>query len=175
MKKITKIIALVLTVAMVSANAFAVENAKIAILDMQLVMNGTAVAQEKQADLKTRGEAAQKRFAEMEASFQTRVEELERKKTILSEEKFMEEQAELRRVGREHQAEVQTVNEKLGREYKRVQKDISDEVEKVVEEIAKENGYDVVLAKGYLLYSSKSVDISDKVLKRVDAVLKNKK
>lgn len=174
MKKITKFIALALTVAFVSVNAFAAEDTKIAVLDMQLVMNGTATAISKQADLKKRGENAQKRFLEMEESFQKQVEELERKKSILSEDKYIEEQSELRRIGRERQAEVQMVNEKLSREYKRVQKEISDEVEKVVEAIAKESNYDVVLAKGYLLYSSKSVDISAKVLKRVDAVLKKK-
>tara|TARA_R110000868_G_scaffold190862_1_gene434886 strand:- start:187979 stop:188518 length:540 start_codon:yes stop_codon:yes gene_type:complete len=176
MKNISKVVALLTAIALVSANAYAAD-VKIAVLDMQMVMNGTKVAQEKQADLKKRSEAAQKRFAEMEESFKKRVEDLESKKSILSEDKFLEEQSELRRLGRERQGEVQTVNDELGHEYKRIQKQISDEVDLIVTEMSKAKGYDAVLAKGYLLYSSDSVDITDEVLKSVDAALnkKNKK
>lgn len=147
----------------------------IAVLDMQLVMNETSVAKEKQDELKKRSEEAQKKFTEMEEAFKKRVEDLERKKSILSEEKYLEEQGELRRISREHQSEIQIINEKLGREYKRIQKEISDEVDLIVEEISKEKGYDLVLVKSYLLYASKTVDITDEVLKRVDVSLKKKR
>ena len=174
MKNVLKTLSLFLAIVLLSFNAFSAEKNRIAVLDMQLVMNGTKMAKAKQADLKRRSQKAQKRILKMEESFKKRVEDLERKKSILSEDKFIEEQSELRRVSREHQGEVQTINEKFGREYKRIQKEISDEVDVVVKDIAKERGFDMVMAKSYLLYSSKAIDISDDVLKRVDKVLAKK-
>jgi outer membrane protein len=152
----------------------AVAEVKIAVIDMQLVMNGTEAAKNTQDELKKESEKANKRFTEMEESFKERVEDLRRKKGVLSEEKYLEEEAVLRKLYRDQQSEVQSVNEKLSREYKRVQKQISDEVDEIVSDIAKEKGYDAVMRRSYLVYGSKSIDITKQVLARVDKVLDKK-
>lgn len=152
----------------------AVAEVKIAVIDMQMVMNGTQAAQNTQEKLRKESEKANDRFAEMEQSFKNRVEALRRKKGVLSEEKYLEEEAELRKLYRDQQSEVQSVNEKLSREYKRVQKQISDEVDEIVSGIAKEEKFDAVMRRGYLVYASKSIDITDKVLIRVDKILNEK-
>ncbi|MAI08106.1 MAG: hypothetical protein CMF61_04015 [Magnetococcales bacterium] len=169
MKKLASIFAIFAVLAMP-----AMAETKIAVIDMQMVMNGTEAAQDTQEKLRQEGEEANKRFAEMEESFKQRVEDLRRKKEILSEEKYLEEESELRKLYRDQQSEVQSVNERLSREYKRVQKQISDEVDDIVQDLAKERGYDAVLRRGYLMYASKSVDITEEVLKRADSALKKK-
>ena len=169
MKKLASIFAIFAVLAMP-----AMAETKIAVIDMQMVMNGTEAAQDTQEKLRQEGEEANKRFAEMEGSFKQRVEDLRRKKEILSEEKYLEEESELRKLYRDQQSEVQSVNERLSREYKRVQKQISDEVDGIVQDLAKERGYDAVLRRGYLMYASKSVDITEEVLKRADSALKKK-
>lgn len=169
MKKLTLLTALL---ALFTTQVMA--EAKIAVIDMQLVMNGTEVAKSTQEKLRQESEKANKRFSEMEESFKKRVEDLRSKKNVLSEEKYLEQEAELRKLYREQQSEVQTVNEKLSREYKHVQKKISDEVDSIVSDVAKERGFDAVMRRGYLLYASKGVDITGEVLLRVDEVLRNK-
>ncbi len=170
MMKFFATLATVLTLFAWSATA----ETKIAVIDMQVVMNGTEAAQTTQNELRLESEKANERFAKMDETFKARVEDLRRKKDILSEEKYMEEEAELRKLYREQQLEAQSVNEKLSREYKRVQKQISDEVDSVVTKLAKERGYDAVLRNDYLMYAAQSVDITEEVLNRVDSNLKDK-
>ena len=89
MMKFFATLATVLTLFAWSATA----ETKIAVIDMQVVMNGTEAAQTTQNELRLESEKANERFAKMDETFKARVEDLRRKKDILSEEKYMEEEA----------------------------------------------------------------------------------
>lgn len=172
MKKMIK--ATALTIAL-TATALSAQAADIAVLDMQVVMNETKMAKEKQAELRAKSQKAQERLIEMDKSFNNRVEALKSKKSILSEEKYREEQTELRRVNQEMQAEAQKIQESLAQEHQSIQVKIADELDTIVSKMAKSKGFDTVLAKSYVLYSAKSIDITGEVLKELDDALNEKK
>ncbi len=58
--------------------------------------------------------------------------------------------------------------EKIAKEYMTKQQKIQDEISKIIADQAKAKGYDIVVSKGVVLYTSK--DITDDVIKAVKAV-----
>ena len=58
--------------------------------------------------------------------------------------------------------------EKIAKEYMAKQQKIQDEISKIIADQAKAKGYDIVVSKGVVLYTSK--DITDDVIKAVKAV-----
>ena len=58
--------------------------------------------------------------------------------------------------------------EKIAKEYMTKQQKIQDEISKIIADQAKAKGYDIVVSKGVVLYTSK--DITDDVIKAIKAV-----
>lgn len=48
------------------------------------------------------------------------------------------------------------------------------EVSKVIKEIAEKEKYDIILAENHLVFASKKIDITDKILKRLKSTFKGK-
>lgn len=142
--------------------------ANIAVLDAQQVINNTNAAKRAVENLTKEREAAQKKVEELETPLIQKREDLEAKKSVLSEEDFMAEQANLRNEIRAFRLEAQTIQEALERKNLTYRKEISDVVKEVVADYSKEKGYDVVLPKALLFYATDAADISDDILKRAN-------
>jgi outer membrane protein len=142
--------------------------ANVGVLDPQEVMRNSNAGKRLQTSLERSRESAQKRIADMESKFLKQQEELARKKSILTPEKYLEEEAALKRAARDARVEIQGLEDKFDRELTIGRKEILDAVVAVVGEIAAARKFDVVLNKNQLVFSSNAVDITAEVLKKVN-------
>lgn len=166
MKKVVLLAALMTFAGGLSAQA---QEAKIAVLDAQGVVNSTDAAKQAVEILREKTAEAQKKINEMQAPLLKRRQELEQKRSVLSQEKFLEEESKLRKDMNTFRAEAQSMQEGLDRENLKLRRKITEEVRKVVDKVAEERGYSAVLPKKMMLYVDEAIDISADVLKRVNA------
>ncbi len=143
----------------------------IATVDAQGIVNQTNAAQRAMKSLQKKTDEAQTEIDAMEAKISKQQETLEKKKGVVSESAFLDEQDKLRKSLREYRNKAQAIQEDIDRENMKLRKEITDVVRNVVEEIAKEKGYEAVIAHSLLLYSKENIDISDEVLKRANQKL----
>lgn len=153
---------------LVAQQAGAESNPGIAVIDVQTVIERTDAAGKALSQIKSEADKAQQKLTEMEKALMNREKDLGKKKAVLSEEKFLEEQDKLRGDVRAYHGEREASQAKLDRMTRKLKKEIADEVRVVVEELAKERGYQIVAAKSFLFYRADEVDISEEVLKRVN-------
>jgi outer membrane protein len=166
MSKIT-IGALLLAVGVV----FTAQAANIAVLNVVEIVNKTnAHKRAEQALIKER-DKAQAKVEKLEKPLIEKRRRLEERRSMLSQEQFLEEQAGLRKEVRQFRAEAQSLQEALQREVLRRRKEIVDAINDVVADLAKQKGYDIVLPQNVLLFASDSIDISGEVLKRTNQKL----
>lgn len=147
----------------------------IAVLDVQAVFEQTDLAQTVSKELKEKSEDMRKRLEKVDADLAEREETLRQKRTAMTEEKFMEEVAELRRVSREYRADFQAEQDKLRAKQRTLNKKLTSEIKDVVEKLAKDQGFKMVVGRAYLIYADESVDITSKVVEGVNKSLKNSK
>lgn len=143
----------------------------IATVDAQGVIGQTNAAQRAIKVLEKKTDEAQKEIDAMEKRIAQQQEVLEKKKGVVSEEAFMDEQDKLRKALRDYRNKAQAIQEDIDRENMKLRKEITDVVREVVEDIAEEKGYEAVIATSLLMYSKDSADITNEVLKRANQKL----
>lgn len=162
---------IMLLAGLIIATAGTAHAAGIAVLDAQQVVNGTNAAKRAIESLKDKRDDAQNRINKLEKPLIDKRRKLEDQRSVLSNEQFLEKQSELRKELVQFRAEAQAIQEELDRENLKLRKKITDAMRKVVAEMAKKNDYEIVLPKNVLFFADDSVDISEEVLKRVNAEL----
>ena len=150
-------------------------NGNIAVLDVQSVFEQTDLAQAVSKELKEKTEDMRKRLEKVDADLASREESLRQKRSAMTEEKFMEEVAELRRVSREYRADFQAEQDKLRAKQRSLNKKLTDEIRKAVESLSKEENFKMVVGRAYLIYADESVDITSQIVERVNKSLKDSK
>ncbi len=143
----------------------------IATVDAQGIVNQTNAAKRAMKALQKKTDTAQQEINAMEKRIEKQQSNLEKKKGVVSETVFMDEQDKLRSSLREYRNKAQAIQEDIDRSNMKLRKEITDVVRAVVEEVAKEEGYEAVIANSLLLYSKENIDISDEVLKRANQKL----
>lgn len=162
----------VLSLSFLSTSAQA---APIATLDVQTVFEEADIAKEVAKELKEKTDKMRKRLESVDADLARREEELRKKRAAMTEEKFMEEAAELRRVSREYRSEFQAEQDKIRAKQRALNKKITDEIKSVVEALSKKKKFKAVIGKAYLIYADDMIDITEDVIKNVNKNLKDKK
>lgn len=147
---------------------------KVAVVDEMSVFDKTEASKKFLEVLKGDFEKNDAKLREMEKEFIQRKEDLQRKKGVLSDEKFLDEETELRKMASRFRNEQRRLAEDLEKKKAEKRKAIYEAIGSVVEELAKKNGYQVVMPKGSLIYNVESIDISAKVLEKVNKKLSSK-
>ncbi len=144
---------------------------KVAVIDMQKVVQGTAAGKKVKKDLEGEIEKKKKEFKKKEEDFRKRVEEFEKKRQVLSDKVREEQQMELQMDMRKFQEEAQ--KSQIAMQTKEVEavKPIIEKIQKVISEISKEKGLSMVIDKserGGVIWAAAELDITDEVTKRSD-------
>ena len=163
---------LLISLLLIGSEVAAADKVMIAIMDASAVINGTNAAKQAREILKTETTKAQAKIDSMETTLIGQQKELQAKKSILSSDKYADEEDKLRKEFRDFRAKAQEIQEELDKKNLKLRKEITDTIKKVVDKMAKERDYQIVLAKNMVLYSADYIDISDEVLKRVNKELK---
>lgn len=145
----------------------------IAAVDFRYVVAESGEMKRSLAEVETMKTAMEKELGELENELESASESLKRKRTVLSQEQLMEEETDLKARLREYRLKGENMNEKLSNEVTIRRKRVIQGLEEVVNTMAKEQGYQVVLDSSTLLYAADGVDITEKVLKRLNTHFDN--
>lgn len=153
----------IITATFVQSQAFA---DKIGYVDMQKAIQTTAAGKKAKGELEGEFNKKKKELEKKEADLKKMGEDLERKKSVLSEEvlgkkqgEFQEEMMKYREVVQKSQAEIQKKERDLTAP-------ILEKMKKVIEKIAKEKGFSMVIENSQMvLFATPESDLTGDVVK----------
>lgn len=142
---------------------------KIATVDMQTIMTKSKPAEKLRADLEKRFNPKKAELTKLADAFKSDIEKMKRDEAVMSkadkdklQKKIIDEQQALQQKQSTLQQEAMTAqNEAL--------QSMIGNVQNVVKKIAAEDKYTVVIAKEAAIYMDDNLDITSKVLKKLDS------
>ncbi len=155
-------------------SAIAAEKMKIGYVDMQRAIQETAAGKKAKAELEAEFNKRKKELEKQEAQLKKKSEDFEKRAMVLSEDVRAERQIEL-------QQEMAKYRDLVGRSQMEIQKmerdltqPILDRMGQVIEQIAKNDGYTLILERSEqsVLWANQDLDLTDRVIKEVDAAEK---
>lgn len=139
---------------------------KIAVVNMQKAIQGSAAGKKAKAELEGDFEKKKKELQKKEADLKKMSEDLERKKSVMSEEAFQQKQANFQEEMMKFRQVVGTNQMEIQKKEQDLTAPIIDKMRKVISKIAKEKGYSMVIENtAMVLHADASLDITDDVLK----------
>jgi outer membrane protein len=149
--------------------SFAHAELKVAIVDMQKVVQNSPGGKKAKASLEEEFTKKKKELEKKETELKKMGEEIEKKKAVLSEDALKKKQAEF-------QDEMLKYRELVSRSQGEIQKrqadlaaPILEKVGKILDRLSKEKSYDIVLEKGAgILRFNPALNITDDVLKELE-------
>jgi outer membrane protein len=168
MKKWIVPIALVLAGMVTASGPAAAADLKIGYIVTPKLLAETKLGKESSARLKAKAESAEKSFAKDVDELKKMQEDIIKRGSVLNDEEKAKlgEQFELKN------REVKRKKEDAQRDFDKTRQTIENEMmtkfRTVIEKFAKDNGYDLVLDAGTLLYISSKADVTNEVIQLAD-------
>ncbi len=149
----------------------ALAEVKLGYVDMQKAIQSSKAGQKAKKELETEFNKRKKTLQAKEDDLKKKGEELEKQAMVLSDEVRGKKQKEFQKNMMEFQQLVQKNQQEIQQEERKLTEPIIKKIQAVIEEIAQKDGYSLVLEKreNGVLYSQKELDITDQVLKAVEA------
>jgi outer membrane protein len=149
-------------------NAYAVDQQKIAVVDIQKILNESEAGKKAKRDLESLIISKQNVIDEKGKAVEKFKSDLEKQASVLSADARKSKEDELERMIREYQRLVQDSQT----EVKKKENDLTDAILKDIKEIVEQTGalegYSIIFEKGMLIYSSNALDITDSIIKKFD-------
>lgn len=146
----------------------AAQNAKVGFVDVGRLLEDSpqavAARQKLQNEFAPRNEELETLHKEVSDLAQ----KLTNESDVMSEEQRLEQEREVQRRRRDFERKRDEVREDLAIRRNEELGKLQEEVNTVVAEIASEEGYDLILTQAVALYASKRIDITDRVLKKMN-------
>ncbi|MDD9912183.1 MAG: OmpH family outer membrane protein [Alphaproteobacteria bacterium] len=162
-----RIFALALVGSLLIAGSVVAQN-RIAVLDVVEVMNASEANKKAGKEMVKKRDAIQSKVDKMKEPLLEKERRLGERRSMMTQEQFLEEQSDLRKEINSFKFEAQEMQAGLQTEALKHRKEIADAMSDIVAEIAKEKKFDVVLPRHGLLYAVDTVNISQEVLKRLN-------
>ena len=144
----------------------------IAVFDTQKVMNGTNAAKRANDDFTTKRRAAQAKVNDLEKPLMDKKQKLIAQQGVMAADKFQQASTDFAKEVDAFRVQAQKITGDLEEQIMQTRKRIADAVGTSVEQLAKEKGYDLVLPRSMVLFTSASVpDISNEILGRANKIL----
>lgn len=140
---------------------------KLAFVDVPRAMAASDAAKQARDILQKKLAAKQKEVSSMEAEIK-KMKADAAKKAEKSRSDAPDQEVEMRGKLRDYQRLVEDNQAAIDRENGRWTKKITEALLKVIEEIGREEGFTVVFGKGQVLFAAGSIDITDRVLVRLN-------
>lgn len=164
-------IATFLAMSLVASSVAQAAETKVGLVDMQKAIQSTAAGKKAKAELEAEFEKRKKELQKKETDLKKMSEDLDKKKSVLSEEVLGKRQGEL-------QEEMMKYREVLNKNQMEIQKKerdltqpILEKMRKAIDVVAKEGGYTYVLENSpMVLFADPSHDLTDKVIKAFEKI-----
>ena len=154
-------------------SALAESGAKFAYVDVPRVMASSGAGKHARELLKKKLASKQKEVTAVEAKINDMKNKLEQRKSMMTPESRTELAGNIRREFREFQRLVEDNQAAVDRENRRWTKKLTEALREVIEETGRENNYTAIFSKGQILFVAPSIDITEKVLHRLNKKTKN--
>ncbi|MEW6571727.1 MAG: OmpH family outer membrane protein [Nitrospirota bacterium] len=150
------------------AFSVAADPAKIGVIDIQKVLNESEAGKKAKSDLETLIKSKQTVIDEKGKAIEKLKSELEKQASVLSAEARKNKEEELEKLVREYQRLVQDSQAEVKKREGELTDAILKEVHDLVGQIGEQENYSLVMERGLILYSEKTLDITNIVLKKYD-------
>ncbi len=140
----------------------------IVVVEMRQVISASKAAKGVQGQIDQQGQIYSKEVSKQEDDLQKTRAELERQRTILSQDAFTEKTKEFQQRYDELDRNVQTKRQALQQSFTEAMSKIENVALQVVAEIAQERGANMVLDRQTVVFQADGFDISQEALTRVD-------
>jgi outer membrane protein len=161
-----KIVLAVLLVFVIPAFAGASDAARIGCIDFQKVLNESDMGKQSKADLEMLIKSKQIAIDEKGRTIEKMRSEIEKQVSVLSAEAKKSKEEEHEKLVREYQRLVQDAQAEVKKKEMELTDTIIREVRELVEKFGEEGSFTVIIEKGMAIYSSKTIDLTDSVLKK---------
>ena len=144
---------------------------KIASVDIQKAVNECNAGKEAKKDISKEVEKFQRLVADKQKELQTLKETLEKQAAMLNPEARAAKEKELQGKARDFQRWGEDYQNELNQKRTEKERAISSALQKVIQKLGADEGYTLILEKNeaIVLYATKTMDITDRVIKLYDA------
>lgn len=153
--------------------AAAAASPKIVIVDVDAILGKSKAAQSLQKQLKEKRESFQKEFAGKEAQLKESEKTLMAEREKLSQEEFAKKRQEYEQKIMETRKLYQKRRNSLDQGVAKAMGTLRKSIAEAAAEVSDEKGYDIVLTREGVMIAEKSLDITEDVLKKLDAKVTN--
>jgi outer membrane protein len=147
---------------------------KIAIVDLQKVLNESEPGKRAKTNLDAVIKSKQAKIEEKGKQIEALKEDFQKKNTAMSEDAKKKNEEEIQRLIREYQRTAEDSKEEVRKKEIELTRGVVKDIHDIVEAVGKEEGYAVIFEKSTVAYSDPSVDITSKVINRYNDANKKK-
>jgi len=150
---------------------------KIGTISLQDVLSQSKIGQQAQKDLESKVQEYQEKFAPEQKELEDLAADIEKKRSVWSKDVLAEKERSYQKLMREYKLKTDDAQYELQQLEKKVMEPILKDLHEIIAEYGKKENFVIILEntrKGLssrigLLYASDEIDISDAVLKLLDA------
>lgn len=144
---------------------------KVGLVDMQKAIQETAEGQKAKKELETDFGKKKKDLEKKEADIKKMGEDLDKKALVLSDDVKQKKQQEMQKEMQKYQEAVAKSQMEIQKHERDLTNPIIAKLRKTIEEIGKKENFTMVLEKSeqLVLFSEKTIDLTDRVIKEYDA------
>lgn len=146
----------------------AADVAKIGVIDLQRVMEASSAGKAAQAQIKQQKDKMETDLKDKGAEIEQIRQRLEREAMVMSKESREEKEREARIKLNDFKTLQKKYRTELQRLEKRLVSQLRDDTVALVNEIGKKEGYLLIISRVGVLYSPNTIDITDKLIKRLN-------
>ena len=170
MKRFTLMLSMVLALAILIRPAFAADF-KIAIVDLQRALNESSSGKKAKEQFKGEFEKMQNGLKSEKDSLDRLKDDLDKKSAVLNDDQRKTKMEDFERRRRDLRRKLEDADAELRKKDQELTGSILKDLAVVIQEIGERESYTVILenSSSSVLYGSKSIDITDSVIKAFDA------
>ena len=157
-----------------SHHAFAADVAKIGVIDLQKILTTSAAGKSIQAELKKEKDKMEADLKKKGAEIENIRKRLERESMVMGKEMREEKERESRIKINDFKSLQKKYRSNLQRLEGNLMNQLKSNVDEIVQSIGKKEGYLLIVNKFGVLYSPNSIDITDKVIGKLNTKFKKK-
>lgn len=141
---------------------------RIGIVDIEKAIKATSSGQKMNKELQAEFDKKKADFQKREGDLRKMFEDLDKKKSLLTEDARNKKAAELQQENIKFQKEVKDSQDSLQKKQADLLEPIAKKMEEIIEKIAKDGGYTAILDRRAILWGSKAADLTEDLTKEFE-------
>ncbi len=166
-----KIIIFFITLLLLSGNSFAYDPAKVAVVDMQRLIDSSSAANSIKEQAKKERDVYQAEVSKEEEKLRKEEEKLNEQRSILTQDAYNDKRREFNDKLAKIQRDFQERRAKQEEILKKSLDQINQVIFEIIDGLAAEKSFDIAIPTSQILYATKKLDITDQVLESLNKKL----